>query len=227
MKLVFIHGAGSDGSVFSAQTETFANSVAVNLPGHSRDGHAGSIEAFADDVAAQLHDLGLGDVILAGSSMGGAIALELALRKLTSVKAVALLGSGARLRVSPAIFTAIDADFDAATPAFAGYFFHEHRPEWIDGAAALMRKIGARQTKADFMACNAFDVAGRVAEIRVPLLALTGEKDVMTPPKFAEFLADRVPGAQARIVPDAGHLLFIERPTETNEALRAFVSQIA
>ena len=75
MKLVFLHGAGCDGSVFSAQANVFANSVALNLPGHSRDGYADSIEAFADDVSTQLHDLGLGDVILAGSSMGGAIAL--------------------------------------------------------------------------------------------------------------------------------------------------------
>lgn len=227
MKLVFLHGAGGDGSIFAAQTGAFANSVALNLPGHSRDGFCDSISAFADDIAQQLEFAGFDEVVLAGSSMGGAIALELALRKHPSVKGIALLGSGAKLRVAPAIFDAIDADFPAAATLLAGYFFAAPTELQLKSSVALMLSIGQKQTKADFQACNAFDVADRVNEIRIPLLALTGERDVMTPPKFADFLADRVPGAQTRIVPGAGHLLFIERPAETNEALRAFVSQIA
>jgi pimeloyl-ACP methyl ester carboxylesterase len=48
----------------------------------------------------------------------------------------------------------------------------------------------------------------------------------MTPPKFAQALADRVPGAKARIVGQAGHLAMAERPDEVNEALRAFVNHV-
>lgn len=227
MKLVFIHGAGGDSSVFAAQTSAFANSVAFNLPGHSRDGFCDSVGAFADDVAHQLEHMGLSDVVLVGSSMGGAIALELALRKHPAVRGVALLGSGAKLRVAPAIFDSIDADFPAAAKMLSGYFFAAPTELQLKSVVALMLSVGQKQTKVDFAACNAFDVSDRVHDIRIPLLALTGERDMMTPPKFADFLGDRVPGAQTRIVSGAGHLLFIERPAETNEALRAFVSQIA
>ncbi len=224
--LVFVHGAASTGKIFAAQTAAFPKSVALTLPGHTTPGFGDSIDAFADFVGEVLHAQAYHDAIVVGSSMGGAIALTLALRKHPSVRAIALLGSGAKLRVAPAIFEAIDADFPAAAKQLAAYFFAEPRPEWIDASVATMLEVGAKQTKADFAACNAFDVSERVAEIGIPVLAVTGEKDVMTPPKFATFLGDRIPGAQTRIVPEAGHLLFVERPHETNDALRAFVSLI-
>jgi pimeloyl-ACP methyl ester carboxylesterase len=59
------------------------------------------------------------------------------------------------------------------------------------------------------------------------LLALTGVADRLTPPKFAQFFADRVEGARARILPEAGHLLMLERPNETNAEIRAFAEQFA
>ena len=90
-----------------------------------------------------------------------------------------------------------------------------------------MLAVGEEQTRADFQACDAFDALERMAEIEVPLLALSGESDAMVPPKFSRAAADRVPRGEARIVPGAGHLLFIERPDETNEALRAFVQKLA
>ncbi|HUN28947.1 MAG TPA: alpha/beta hydrolase, partial [Alphaproteobacteria bacterium] len=76
-------------------------------------------------------------------------------------------------------------------------------------------------------ACDAFDRIGQLAEVTLPVLAVTGERDVLTPPKFAQSLADRIPGASARIVPRAGHLAMAERPGEVNEALRAFVNHVA
>jgi pimeloyl-ACP methyl ester carboxylesterase len=89
-----------------------------------------------------------------------------------------------------------------------------------------MLGVGQPQTRRDFEACNAFDVLDRLGEIRVPLLVLSGENDVMVPPKFALATADRIPGAQARILAGTGHLFFMERPADTNEALRTFVTSI-
>ena len=89
-----------------------------------------------------------------------------------------------------------------------------------------MLEVGATTTIADFRACDAFDATDRLAGLALPLLALTGEQDRMTPPKFAAFLADRVPGAEARILPGAGHLAMVERPDETNAALSAFVDRL-
>jgi pimeloyl-ACP methyl ester carboxylesterase len=90
----------------------------------------------------------------------------------------------------------------------------------------MMLSVGRTQTIRDFRACNAFDVSERLGSLKVPMLAITGAADVMTPPKYAQFFADRVPGATARILPDAGHLAMVEHPHETNAEIRAFVEQM-
>ncbi|HEV7178415.1 MAG TPA: alpha/beta fold hydrolase [Candidatus Baltobacteraceae bacterium] len=222
--LVFIHGSGCTGDVFASQVTAFPGSRALDLPGHTTPGEPSSVAEFAD--AVDLECAALHDVVLVGNSLGGAIALELALRKRPWLRAVVLIGSGAKLRVSPAILEGLAGDFPAAARRIAQYFFAEPLQERVDAAVAEMLRVGQAQTLRDFQACNAFDVTERLAGITVPLLAITGEKDVMTPPKFAAFLADRVPGATARILPGAGHLAMVERPDDTNEALRAFVTHI-
>jgi pimeloyl-ACP methyl ester carboxylesterase len=137
-----------------------------------------------------------------------------------------MLASGARLRVGPALFESLERDFDAATQEIPRMFYADPTPERMAASTAMMRAVGQAQTIRDFRACDAFDRLGDLGDVTVPLLALTGERDVMTPPKFAYTVADRVPGAQARIVNGAGHLVMVERPDETNAALRAFVDQL-
>ncbi|MBV8637433.1 MAG: alpha/beta hydrolase [Candidatus Eremiobacteraeota bacterium] len=225
-QLVFIHGAGCTPSVFAQQLAAFPGSTAPLLPGHGTPGEPATIAEFADAVALTLERNDLHDVVLAGSSMGGAIALELALRREPRVRAVVLLGSSGKLRVAPAIFDAIDRDFPGAARMLAGYFYAQPTEELLERSVAEMLAVGQAQTRRDFEACNTFDVLDRLGEIDVPLLVLSGEKDAMVSPKFSLAVADRVSGAQARIVEGTGHLLFIERPDDTNDALRTFVSSI-
>jgi pimeloyl-ACP methyl ester carboxylesterase len=212
--------------VFAQQLDAFPGSLAPTLPGHGSPGEPNSIAQFADAIAQRMRDDNLRDVILVGSSMGGAVALELALRNDERVAGVALLGSSGKLRVSPAIFETIDNDFQQAARMLVEYFFSEASEHHRDAAFEQMSHVGQAQTRRDFEACNGFDVLERLSEIRVPLLALVGEKDVMVPPKFVMAPVDRIPGAQARILEGTGHLFFIERPEDTNAALRTFVSSI-
>lgn len=227
MRLLFIHGAGFTGAAFAAQMRAFPDALAPNLPGHESPGGAQSIEAFAEFIAAYVHEQGLREFALCGHSMGGAIALEAVLSGRLSPRALVLLGCGARLRVSPAFLTGLAADFEQAVRSIAGALFADPSPERIGHAIESMRRVGQTQTLADFAACNAFDAVDRLAKVKLPLLALTGELDVLTPPKYALLFADRVPGAQARIIPGAGHLVMVERPEETNAAIRAFVDRVS
>lgn len=227
MTLLFIHGAGFTGECFSEQTAAFPGSLAPNLPGHLEEGEAHSVSDSADFIARYIEERSLSDVVLCGHSMGGAVALELALRRHPALRGLVLLGSGGRLRVAPAVFDRMQADFEEGARFIAGFFFAEPSPERIDWAVASMRAVGAEQTLRDFRACDAFDVLPRLGEIALPLLAFTGEQDRMTPPKFAQAFADRVPGAETRIVSGAGHLVMVERPAETNAAVAAFLRRIA
>ncbi|MDQ2873029.1 MAG: alpha/beta hydrolase [Candidatus Eremiobacteraeota bacterium] len=226
MTLLFIHGSGFTGEAFAAQVNAFPDAYAPNLPGHDAPGAPEQVDEFAEFIEGYVRDHGLANPVLAGNSLGGAIALQCALRGRVPIGGIVLLGSGARLRVAPAILEGLERDFERTIAQLATLFFAEPSTERVDRAVERLRKTGQPQVARDFAACNAFDVLDRLDELSVPLLALTGEADVMTPPKFARALADRVAGAQARIVPRAGHLLMIERPDETNAAIRAFVDEI-
>lgn len=227
MHLVLLHGAGCTGEVFAAQTGALPNAIALTLPGHTTPGEPASIAAFADAVTDELRARYLDDVVLCGHSMGGAIALEVALRREARVRGLVMLASGARLRVAPAILARLEEDFNAATYELTEHFYAEPTSERRDASATMMRAVGQAQTLRDFRACDAFDRIDRLVEVTLPVLALTGERDVLTPPKFATTLADRIPGASARIVPGAGHLAMAERPGDVNDALHAFVNHVA
>ncbi len=224
MTVLFIHGAGCTGSVFDAQVAALHGSLAPNLPGHLRAGSPSTIGEFADAVEADVSERGLRDVVLCGHSMGGAISLEVALRKPAWLRGAVLVGSGARMRVSPAFLEGLQNDFESTARTIAGYFFLDPAPERVDEALALMRAVGQDQTLRDFRACDAFDALERLGEVAVPLLAISGEADKLMPPKFALALGDRVPGAQARIIPGAGHFVMVERPAETTGAVAAFLA---
>lgn len=228
MTLFFIHGAGCTAETFSAQTAAFPNGAALELPGHDGGSDTpASIGEFADFIERRLAGRPARSVVLCGHSMGGAIALETALRDPAALRGVVLIGSGARLRVAPALFESLARDFPAAARDLAErFFFAAAEPGWIARAVAQMERVGAAQTIRDFRACDAFDAVERLSELRVPLLALTGDGDALVPAKYATFIADRVPEGAARIIGGAGHFAMVERPDETNALISAFVAQL-
>jgi 3-oxoadipate enol-lactonase len=227
--LVFIHGSGCTGSVFAAQTAAFPGSYAVDLPGRGNTPPiAGpvTIAAYADSLERDLEARAIEGAVLCGNSMGGAVALECGLRNNPRISAIVMIGSGAKLRVAPALFESLERDFEAGARGLAPLFFAHPTPRLLEEAVTQMLGVGQARTLADFHACDAFDATERLPGLAIPLLALTGEQDRLTPGKIAAFLADRVPGAEARILPETGHLAMVERPDETNAALRAFVDRL-
>jgi pimeloyl-ACP methyl ester carboxylesterase len=76
------------------------------------------------------------------------------------------------------------------------------------------------------MACTNFDVKDQVGELRHPVLVVGGTKDQMTPLRFSQFLADTIPGAQLRIIPNAGHMVILEQPLAVAAVLGDFLRAI-
>ena len=239
MRFVLIHGAGCTPASFGSSFVTrLAGAVAFALPGRLGDMRpADSVASFATAVGSSVAAaFGDEDVVLCGHSMGGAIALELALRAgaagsavaagAGNVRGVVALDSGSRLRVAPVIFERLEADFTAACADLARMFFADPSSERFDAAVADMATVGQEQTIRDFRACDAFDAGERLHELPVPLLAVTGERDAMTPPKYALSLADRVPSGSARIIADAGHFAIVERPDDVASAIAAFAAAL-
>jgi pimeloyl-ACP methyl ester carboxylesterase len=78
----------------------------------------------------------------------------------------------------------------------------------------------------DFVACDRFDVTGRVGTIRVPTLVVCGSDDVLTPPKYAQFLAEKIQGARLEIINGAGHMVMTEKPGEFNSRVMEFLQSL-
>lgn len=230
--VVFIHGAGSSHLIWGAQVRALGDSaraLALDLPGHYKSPGRGrdSITAYADVVRGFLDALAIQRAIIVGHSMGGAIAQTLALTYPNRVAALALVASGARLRVSPAFLDGFRKDFDAAVDrVITHYFAANANARLVVKSAELLRACGQRVVLDDFSACNSFDVTERLAEISAPTLVLCGREDAMTPLKFLEFLAAAIPQAQLAVVEGAGHHVMLEKPEVVNRALLSWIQDL-
>ncbi len=67
------------------------------------------------------------------------------------------------------------------------------------------------------------DLRPRLAELRLPVLVITGERDGTIPPRNQNQMARRIPGAVQVVIPEAGHGVVIEQPDRVNQELLAFL----
>jgi pimeloyl-ACP methyl ester carboxylesterase len=226
--IVFIHGAGESSLLWEAQVEGLrdrANTVALELPGHGASGGSARqrIEDYAAVVADFITAIDAPTPIPCGLSMGGAITQQLLLDHAGRFRAGIIVSSGAKLRVLPSLFDLIDTNMP-------GYVEMVDRLGFSPKTAAAVKRpfledsLKARPevARGDFEACDRFDAMSRLAAISVPVLVISAEDDKLTPPKYAEFLAQRIAAGTRAHIPDAGHFVPIEKPLEVNAAIRRF-----
>ncbi len=229
--LVFIHGSGGSNILWDNQVKTFgdrANLLALDLPGHGRSPGKSfnTVPEYTEAVMAFIKELKIPNPIPAGLSLGGAITLQLLLDYPDRFPAGVLTCTGAKLKVLPAIFETIQKDFPAFVASSQQMAISKKTdPALIKPLQDSNLKSPPQVSFGDFQACDGFDVRERLAEIKVPVLVVTGEDDLLTPPKYGMYLADKIAKASRTHILDAGHLLPLEKPEELNQALRAFLDE--
>jgi pimeloyl-ACP methyl ester carboxylesterase len=230
-KIVFIHGAGGSTAGWYFQREYLERSfevVLLDLPGHGQSGGDGcrSIEDYTASVRAAIAENGLQGCYLAGHSMGGMIAMHLAVASPDLVKGLILIGTGARLRVFPQILEGVLKDKEKTVEGIMRFAFSKKAPEaMVQSGFTEMMKSSAEVIYGDFASCDKSDMLATVKEIAQPTLVICGLDDALTPPKYSEFLAREIPGSRLVLVPDAGHMVMIEKPEETNRAIATFAAR--
>ncbi|MHA1538078.1 MAG: alpha/beta fold hydrolase [Alphaproteobacteria bacterium] len=232
--LVFLHGAGMSHSMWALQSRYFAhhgyNVLAVDLPGHGRSQGPAltSIGDMADWVWRLLDTLGARKAALVGHSMGTFIALEAAAREPGRVIALGLIATASKMPVHPELQAAADANRHLAYELVVDWGFGSrshlggHRPPglWMMGAAmSILEHDGKGSQGGDFTACAAYEGAqAAAAKVACPTVVIAGSEDRMTPPKAGRAVADMIAGARFEVV-DCGHMMMIEKPDETLDAL--------
>lgn len=231
--ILFLHGAGGTHHTWRDQwagLKGAARLVIPDLPGHG--GSLGpprdTIREYAGWLQEFLRETEIRRFVLAGHSMGGAIAQQAALDRIEGLEALVLMGTGAKLKVSPAIIGGIADRFrEFASELTEMMLGKESVPYLREDVTRDLLSTRAETFLSDFRACDSFDVRDRLGEIRVPTLVVCGDADRLTPLRYAEYLATRIPGAVLKILPGAGHMTGLERPEEVNDVLSSFVHSLA
>lgn len=230
--LIFIHGAGSDGEIWSKLWGNLASEFTVivpDLPGHnlSEGEPCSAVDDYASSMTAFIKSLNLPrPIIIAGHSMGGAIALSIALTNPELSDGLIMVDSAARLQVLPQFLEQLgkgildgnflDFGFAASTPEAV-------KKDFLDYAAQVPVSIYF----IDFTACSKFDVREQLDQLHCPLLLLVGNEDRLTPVKLSEFIKGKVHPATMKVIPQAGHFTMLEQPQALSQAINEFVSHLA
>ena len=227
--IVLVHGSGANHLAWGLQMRPLAQVarvIALDLPGHGKSDLPGrtTVDAYRDVVLGLLDTLKIDRAVIAGHSLGGAIAQTLALSHSDRVAGLGLVGTGARLRVLPAILDGILTDFEPTTEFVIDHAYSAGQDVSMRARAlAELRACPAQVTHDDYAACDAFDIIARISEIRAPTIAICGKQDVMTPPKYSEFLCAKISGARLVVIDNAGHSVMIEQAAQVNRALTEFL----
>ncbi len=234
--LLFLHGpqgfAGSDAAV-----ERLAQRFDVLAPDHPGYGKSDSPD-WLDDVADLsffyldlLDALWLGKVVLVGHSLGGWIALEMAVRSTQRIRGLALAApAGIRIVGVPRADMFIVSPDELARLLFAG-----------DGSAAWAAAQQATPELQEIFYKNRFAAAKLCWQPRLydpklekwlhridrPTRLIWGEEDKIIPPAYGPRLAELIQGASVATIPRAGHLLHVEAPQLFADEVARFVAGLA
>ncbi len=230
--VLMIHGSMSTHRVWDKQ-RVLAKKYAllfIDLPGHGQseplEGDI-TVQRFAGIIAQLLQKIGYKGVFLMGHSLGGAIALQLALDHASRLGGLMLVGTGAKMGVLPAILEGLRTDYRAGIELATGQMAFAEGADQVlverskEECLRCPQEVGYN----DFVACNNFDVRERLGEIRVPSLVVVGAEDKLTPVKWSQYLADHLQNAELTIIERAGHMVMLEQSEKLNQAIDAFLSQ--
>jgi 3-oxoadipate enol-lactonase len=231
--IVFLHGVGSDKSVWRPQLEHFAKerrAIAFDYPGYGESDPAPE-DTTRDDYAAAIlsamSELGVGRAHVCGLSLGGVVAIAIHAAAPDRCPSLILADTFASHPDGAAIYQRSLAASDnlrvlaesrvdvlLAQPADSPV-----RSEVI----ATMARINPAGYRIGAEAVWLADQRERAAAIRVPTLVLCGAEDRVTPAALSMALMRLIPGAQFQAIERAGHLPNLERPDAFNTLVGAFI----
>jgi pimeloyl-ACP methyl ester carboxylesterase len=244
--VLLLHEGICDSRMWEQQWQTFPKThrtVRCDLRGFGRTPLPAEPFSHARDVVELLDALQLGAAALLGVSLGGRVALEVALARPDLVSRLVLVAPGlpghawsdAVRRYGEEEDAALArGDLDAAVEANLRMWVDgpRRRPDEVD--PAVRRAVGEMQRRAFELQLPVSEAAeeellvpdpgSRLAEIGVPTVVIVGDEDVSDMHEISERLAAEIPGARKEEIAGAAHVPSLERPEEFDRLVLAFLA---
>jgi 3-oxoadipate enol-lactonase len=241
--LILIAGFDCDSSYWSAVMPALENKYQVIRLDNRGVGQSSapdspySIKQMAGDAFSLLNYLGISKVHVAGHSMGGQIAQELALAHPEKVKSLILLSSWAKGSIK---FNSLIETFGDLPKVLDGKIYQKVLLPWM-----LTEKIYSTGAIAEIIniienypflptpqglyhqsrAIIHNETSDRITNIYCPTLVLVGKEDILTPVTFSEQLADGIPNAELVVIEDVGHGFLVESPDAVVKVMLKFLAK--
>jgi pimeloyl-ACP methyl ester carboxylesterase len=193
------------------------------------------MQKHASDVARVLAAAGVGKAAFIGCSIGGYILFEFWRRFRERVTSLALCdtrpqsdtaeGRANRLKAAAAVLEQGTEPFiESMIPKLMGRTTVSTRPDLVDGARAMMRKMSAEDSCLVLRGmAERPDSVADLKSINVPTLIVIGEEDVLSTVADGELMRQNIAGSQLKVVPKAGHYAPWEQPELVGKVLRQFL----
>ncbi|UUU36472.1 alpha/beta hydrolase [Streptomyces sp. CA-210063] len=236
--VVLLHGVGLDHTMWEPAAALLADRftvIAPDLPGHGTRPPVGDGVTLADLADGVVGEIPAGSHLV-GFSLGALVAQHVALHHprlvatLTSVSSVCERTAEERASVLDRLRTA-EADFTASATAslkrwYAGTDVGPDRVTRTE-ATLLSNDVGSFLNCYRVFATADAGLAPHLAAIAVRALAMTGENDPGSTPEMTHRLAAALPDCRAVVIPQARHMLPVERPEAFVDSLTTFIGECA
>ena len=192
----------------------------------------------AADLARMLDDANVGRAPLIGVSIGGYVLFEFWRKHRGRVAALGLCNTKApadgpearagRLQAANDVLDrGTEPFFESMIPKLFGKTTRETRPDLVDGALRMMRKMSPEDVAQVQRGMAARpDSVETLKTINVPTLLVTGDEDILTGVSEAELMRQHVANSQLRVIPKAGHYAPWEQPEDAARILRQFLDTL-
>ncbi|MGW0949979.1 alpha/beta fold hydrolase [Streptomyces sp. NPDC002623] len=239
--VLFLHGIGCNALSWEPQLRALESSrrvIAVDARGHGGSAPADgpmTLRDYADDVFAVMSDLGIERAPVVGLSMGGMVAMTMALAAPERVTGLVLADTGAqaneqmaammRAAGAAAVEHGMKANVEQMTPVlFAAAALAENRP-YIQEFQQQVATTDAYSFSVALGAIAELDLLNDLPRLDVPTLVVVGAEDLSLPPAFSEAIAAAVPGAELSVIEAAGHMANLDQPEVFTDHLVRFLSR--
>jgi pimeloyl-ACP methyl ester carboxylesterase len=215
--------------------------VLPDLRGHGDSGvGAGpaTMEKHAGDLARLMDDAEIGRAPLVGVSIGGYVLFEFWRRHRGRVAALGLFNTKApadsaearagRLQAAnDVVERGTEPFFESMIPRLLGQTTRETRPDLVEGALRMMRKMAPEDVaQVQRGMAERADSVETLKTISVPTLLVTGDEDILTGLNEAELMRQHISGGRLRVIPKAGHYSPWEQQEEAGKLLRQFLERL-